>query len=219
MLHGGPGAPGSMAPVARGLAGSFRVLEPFQRGASVAEHVAGLGIFIREHCPGEPPALVGSSWGAMLALAFAAAHPERSGRLVLVGCGTFDKQARSRMRAILEERAAAGLPLYKYDPAAEPEPGPLHEHDHRETWEDMLRLQEEGMYPAAFRAIRGPVMMLHGTYDPHPGRMILDGLKPVLPQIEYREWERCGHYPWLEPAARDEFFAVLGAWLTPRATT
>jgi hypothetical protein len=27
VLHGGPGAPGHMAPVARGLAGSYRVLE------------------------------------------------------------------------------------------------------------------------------------------------------------------------------------------------
>jgi hypothetical protein len=29
VLHGGPGAPGSIAPAARGLADSFHVLEPF----------------------------------------------------------------------------------------------------------------------------------------------------------------------------------------------
>jgi hypothetical protein len=46
--------------------------------------------------------------------------------------------------------------------------------------------------------------------------MILAGLAPLIPQMEYREWERCGHHPWLERAARDEFFAVLHAWLTPR---
>ena len=33
LLHGGPGAPGYMAPVARELADSFRVLEPLQRGS------------------------------------------------------------------------------------------------------------------------------------------------------------------------------------------
>ena len=31
VLHGGPGAQGSMEPVARGLADRFHVLEPFQR--------------------------------------------------------------------------------------------------------------------------------------------------------------------------------------------
>ena len=55
--------------------------------------------------------------------------------------------------------------------------------------------------------------MLHGAYDPHPGRMIQAGLAPYLPQIEYREWERCGHDPWCERYARDEFFAVLSIWL------
>jgi hypothetical protein len=48
--------------------------------------------------------------------------------------------------------------------------------------------------------------------------MILASLKPYLPEIEYREWERCGHYPWLERAVRDEFFAVLRGWLAQQAT-
>jgi len=29
--------------------------------------------------------------------------------------------------------------------------------------------------------------MLHGAYDPHPGRMIRDTLARVMPQLEYRE--------------------------------
>jgi hypothetical protein len=56
--------------------------------------------------------------------------------------------------------------------------------------------------------------MLHGTYDPHPGRMIRDGLRPVLPQLEYAEFERCGHSPWKERLARDDFFDALRAWLS-----
>lgn len=84
---------------------------------------------------------------------------------------------------------------------------------HHETWGDMVRLQEAGIYPAAFEAIEVPVMMLHGTVDPHPGRMIRASLEPHLPQLEYQEWERCGHYPWLERAVRDEFYAFLRRWL------
>ncbi len=81
----------------------------------------------------------------------------------------------------------------------------------------MVRLQAESVYPAAFAAIDAPVLMLHGAVDPHPGRMIRASLEPHLPQLEYREWKRCGHYPWLEKAVREEFFAVLREWLT-RAT-
>ena len=61
--------------------------------------------------------------------------------------------------------------------------------------------------------------MLHGAADPHPGRMILAGLKPFLPWMEYVEWEQCGHYPWLEAGVRDEFFGVVRDWLGGRGGT
>ena len=190
---------------------------------------------------GTRPALVGSSWGAMLALAYGAAHPDRVGPIVCIGCGTFDRLARDRMRAILEERMDEGLrrrleclpeeindpnerletmgnlllPLYSYDLATtDMEIESCDARAHHETWEDMLRLQAEGVYPAAFESMDVPVLMLHGAVDPHPGPMIRASLEPYLPQLEYREWERCGHYPWLEKAVRDEFFSVLGEWLS-----
>ncbi len=249
VLHGGPGAPGSAAPLARGLAGAFRVLEPFQRTSgpaplTVADHVADLRDFIQFQELGPRPALVGSSWGAMLALAFAAAHPELAGPLALIGCGTFDPISRARLHATIEERmpdatrremvrlateisdpdlllqaqADLLLPLYSCDAIpAEPEETVCDARAHQETWADMLRLQEEGVYPPAFAAIRSPVLMLHGAVDPHPGAMIRDSLRPYIPQLEYREWARCGHYPWLERSVRDEFFATLKAWLLARS--
>jgi len=246
VLHGGPGAAGYMAPVARGLADSFRVIEPLQRGSgseplTVARHVADLHELVESRCGAARPALVGSSWGAMLALAYAAAHPGSAGPLVLVGCGTFDRSARDQMRSTLDERIDESLrrrlkrlpmdfpdpderlrvmsdlilPLYSYELLTEDQE--IEEVDARafnQTWQDMVRLEEEGVYPAAFAAIHSPVLMLHGAADPHPGRMIRASLEPHLPQLEYREWERCGHYPWLEKAVRAEFFTVVRRWLT-----
>lgn len=226
VLHGGPGAPGHMAPVARGLADLYRVLEPFQRASgeeplTVAKHVADLHEVIQLHGGESPPALLGSSWGAMLALAYAATHPESAGPLILVGCGTFDLVARARMQETIRLRWNDQIPederfvrLYSYDPV----PGPSEEEKldpqaQEETWNDMLRLQAEGVYPAAFRAIRVPVLMLHGAFDPHPGKLIHAGLQPFLPQIEYHEWEHCGHYPWLEKATADKFFSFVREWL------
>lgn len=82
----------------------------------------------------------------------------------------------------------------------------------QETWQDMLRLQEAGVYPSRFAAIEAPVLMLHGAADSHPGRLIRATLEPYLPHLEYVEWERCGPYPWLETGVRDEF-EVLRQWL------
>lgn len=245
LLHGGPGAPGYMAPVARGLAGSFRVLEPFQRRSgdtplSVARHIDDLHqVVIR--CGDKQPALVGHSWGAMLALAYAAAHPNSARALVLVGCGTFDQASRDRVRETREARldnalgrrlehlavespdpdqrlAALGSMMLPLDSCelidGALELGTCDARAYQETWDDMLRLQTQGVYPASFAAITQPVLMLHGAADPHPGPMIRASLMASLPQLEYREWERCGHYPWLERAVRDDFFAVLRQWLS-----
>src|SRR5262245_2160336 len=217
VLHGGPADVGGAAPVARGLADAFRVLEPWQRGSggeplTVASHVADLHELVASRCEGVRPALVGTSWGAMLALAYAAAHPDRAGPLVLVGCGTFDPVARARLRVALEERTGDALRhrlahlaeeypdrgdqlrqrhaltqgLYTYAPiAAEQDEGagePLDVRAHTETWEDVVRLQEAGVYPAAFAAITSPVLMMHVTYDPHPGQMIRE-LGPLSPAV------------------------------------
>jgi pimeloyl-ACP methyl ester carboxylesterase len=243
VLHGGPAVAGHMAPVARGLADSYRVIEPFQRGSgserlTVARHVADLHEVIAACAEGCRPALLGASWGAMLALAYAAAHPGSTGPLVLVGCGTFGPVARAAMQSTIAERmndeiraqlkhadeldssarlkasAEATALIYSYDPLSFPHADDeVDARAHDETWNDMLRLQAEGIYPAAFAAIKVPVLMVHGAFDPHPGRLIEQTLRPYLPQLDYRELEHCGHYPWIERAAADVFFSLVRDWL------
>lgn len=107
VLHGGPAAAGSARGLAMGIAGLFHVYEPWQRGSgaeplSVMRHVEDLYDLVSA-LDGKP-ALVGHSWGAMLALAYAAEHPETVGPVVLVGSGTFDVESRSRFREIVKDR-------------------------------------------------------------------------------------------------------------------
>jgi pimeloyl-ACP methyl ester carboxylesterase len=179
----------------------------------------------------------------MLALAHAAAYPQTAGPLVLIGCGTFDTDSRAKLRATLDERSddelrrrLARLPdefpdagqralkqfelcqdMYAFEPlesASEDRPeSPFDIRAHQETWDDMIRLQAEGIYPASLSAIRSPVLMLHGRQDPHPGKMIRDCLRQYIPQLEYRQWGRCGHSPWQERHVRNEFLKVLRDWL------
>ncbi|RKE73782.1 pimeloyl-ACP methyl ester carboxylesterase [Pseudorhodoplanes sinuspersici] len=222
VLHGGPAATGNATPIAQELADTFRVLEPFQRGSggdplSVSTHIADLHDIIVARAGGERPALVGESWGAMLALAYAAAHPETIGPIALIGCGTFDVVARAKLAATLEARLARGESLYDFAPLetiTQSIDDSLDKAAHLQTWEDMIRLQHEGVYPAAFAVITSPVLMLHGSYDPHPGKMIRDSLMPHLSELEYREFDKCGHSPWIERFARDNFFVTLRTWLS-----
>ncbi len=241
VLHGGPGASGYMAGLARDMARSFQVLEPLQRpsGAeklTVALHVEDLHEVLKQRCPGERVSLVGHSWGAMLALAYAAKCPDGISLIALIGCGTFDKEARARMKITIEERlggkvdermaqlereipdrdkrlAAMGALIESVDSwdllPLDCQAASCDARANEETWSDMMRLQAAHVYPQAFSTITCPVAMFHGKYDPHPGKMIRDSLKPYIPQLEYIEWERCGHYPWRESAAREEFLATL----------
>ena len=238
VVHGGPGALGDMAPVARGLADTFGVIEPWQRTAAeqpltVDRHVADLETVVESHCRDERFAVVGHSWGAMLALAWAAACPDRAAPLVLVSCGTFDSDSRAAFKRTVDERLGdaarrriAALPMqqrfeairnvYDYDAvdyAPAPDAPPFDERANAETWRDMVRRQEAGEYPAAFAAVRAPVLMIHGSHDPHPGPATRDTLKRHLPQLEYHELPNCGHDPWRERQAREAFFSRLRRWL------
>ncbi|MFH1329524.1 MAG: alpha/beta hydrolase, partial [Actinomycetota bacterium] len=82
-----------------------------------------------------------------------------------------------------------------------------------ETWADALRLQAEGVEPAAFAAVTCPVLLLHGDDDPHPGPATCEVLRRHLPQLQYRGFPRCGHKPWAERHAREPFLAALREWL------
>lgn len=246
VLHGGPGAPGSARGLASALARSRWVLEPLQRWSgtvplSVAQHVADLAQVAPERA-----VLIGHSWGAMLALSYAALHPARVHALVLVGCGTYGDAAREayqrafasclkperaarrdRLRKDLEQQrseverdrlraelAALAAEVMSYD--AQPEPGAyarVDERGLRETWDDALRLQREGIEPARFAAIGAPALMLHGDDDPHPGLLTYQALRPHLPQLEYVGLLRCGHEPWRERHAKEFFVETLFEWL------
>ena len=247
LLHGGPGAAGYMAPVARELSDLFRIVEPFQRRReeaplTVQHHIDDLHAVVTAYCAIELPALVGHSWGAMLALAYAAQHPDAARCIVLVGCGTFDSAAREYLQATVVSRTSPQLasrlrrlaretmdpdvrlcvygrllePLYTYDSPANgvDETEEYDRKGHDESWRDMLRLQKRGVYPSTFAGIPAPVLMLHGDWDPHPGRMTLATLQPYLPQLEYIELKNCGHYPWREREARGAFYEALRDWLS-----
>jgi pimeloyl-ACP methyl ester carboxylesterase len=120
LVHGGPGAPGSLGTLAHELAGATFVhpidrcsgdvgnrsgiLEHFQTGCSIDGLVAELSSFIEKHAV-PPVCLVGHSWGAWLASIVTAVHALIVKKLVLVSSGPFEE----RYVHFIGERRAARL--------------------------------------------------------------------------------------------------------------
>ena len=82
VIHGGPCAPGEMAPVARELSADWGVLEPLQTAASVEGQIEELHGVLNDNAD-LPVVLVGFSWGAWLGFMLAALYPAFVRKLIL----------------------------------------------------------------------------------------------------------------------------------------
>jgi pimeloyl-ACP methyl ester carboxylesterase len=240
VLHGGPGAPGEMAPVARELSAAKSVLEPFQTGTTLDMQVNELkDVLAHDGVP--PVTVVGFSYGAVLGFLCSARYPELVKKLILVGCppfeeqyaasitrtrlGRLDKDQRKEVQAIqsaledpdypkkheafarfgmLMERADAYHPLPVEDTL-------LHsQYDiFQPVWEEVSALRHSGDLLQAAKKIRCPVVAIHGDYDPHPANGVSEPLSGVLGDFRFILLQKCGHRPWTERDARDEFFSIL----------
>ena len=89
VIHGGPGAAGQMAPVARELATGWGVLEPIQTAMSLESQVKELKTVLENNAD-LPVTLIGFSWGAWLSFIVAARYPAIIKKLILVGSGPYE---------------------------------------------------------------------------------------------------------------------------------
>jgi pimeloyl-ACP methyl ester carboxylesterase len=97
VIHGGPGACGEMASVARELASDRGILEPLQTATSLHGQVEELRRVLENHSD-IPVILIGFSWGAWLSFLVTARYPALVKKLLLVGSGPFEEQYVSRLQ-------------------------------------------------------------------------------------------------------------------------
>ncbi|MDD3928154.1 MAG: alpha/beta hydrolase [bacterium] len=124
VVHGGPGAPGEMAPVALELAKTCGVLEPLQTATTVDGQVEELRALL-ERCADLPVTLIGHSWGAWLSFILVARYPALVNRLILVGSGPFEAEYAAgimdtRLSRLTEEERTEVVELFNAldDPCA-----------------------------------------------------------------------------------------------------
>lgn len=125
VIHGGPGAAGEMAPVARELASAWGVLEPLQTATSLGGQIEELKAVLKRN--GDLPlVLIGFSWGAWLSFILAANYPAIVKKLVLIGSGPYEERyaagiMRTRLSRLSREGRAEAKSLIEIldNPAAE----------------------------------------------------------------------------------------------------
>ncbi|HII02710.1 TPA: alpha/beta hydrolase [Methanosarcinaceae archaeon] len=79
----------------------------------------------------------------------------------------------------------------------------------KNVWGDASKLRGNGKLLALGKKIRCPVFAIHGDYDPHPFEGVRDPLSGVLKNFRYVLLEKCGHRPWIEREAKEQFYDVL----------
>jgi pimeloyl-ACP methyl ester carboxylesterase len=107
VIHGGPGAAGEVAPVARKLGETRGVLEPIQTARTLDGQVEELRLVLEQNAA-TPVIFIGHSWGAWLGYIVAAKYPELVRKLILVGSGPFEEKyvkliAENRLRRLSQE--------------------------------------------------------------------------------------------------------------------
>jgi len=114
VVHGGPGGPGEIVPVARRLSKKQGVLEPLQTKNSVAGQILELKTIIEKNAQ-TPVVLIGWSWGAWLSFMLTAKYPKLVKKLILIGSGSFEakytKQIMKTRMSRLSEKEKKKLSL------------------------------------------------------------------------------------------------------------
>ncbi len=239
-LHGGPGGAGEVNDLARALHDQTgcSILEPWQSQDSVAGQVTELAAQIQTHTD-RPIAILGWSWGAWLGCLLTRDHPDLVSHLVLIGSAPFDAESHKSIKptrmakfspAQLDELkqivphlsdpqvARRFSELYEISDAYDPIDTPLPEVQidmdiNSAVWGEAKPLRDRGDWPTILREITCPITAIHGVDDPHPAAGVFETLKVAQPGTNTILLNKCGHKPWRERHASDQFYDHLKAIL------
>jgi pimeloyl-ACP methyl ester carboxylesterase len=235
LLHGGPGAAGSVTSLANLLGQHIGVIEPFQKGTSIQAQINELLDIIKREalCP---VVLVGHSWGAWLGIIFASNYPEIVEKLILIGTPPFEEKYVLKMRRIREERIRKQKKdnlldisndlklsqLERFRKMGEMMTEidsyhllPIHDKiDFRadiyfSIWNEAIKLRSENHFFEFASKISCPVVAIHGNYDPHPWLGVKNCLAKWFKEFDFVLLKKCGHYPWKEKFVQGIFIEIL----------
>jgi pimeloyl-ACP methyl ester carboxylesterase len=80
---------------------------------------------------------------------------------------------------------------------------------YQQVWVEAEAMRQTGRLLELAREIRCRVVAIHGDHDPHPAEGVQVPLSSVLQEFRFILLDRCGHTPWVERHAREQFFRAL----------
>lgn len=237
LVHGGPGAIGSLKGFAKELSerANCGVVEALQSKYSISELVEELHSQIKENCDGKA-SLIGHSWGAWLVALFAEKYPDLTDNVILVGSGPLEDKYVSEIGArrsqnLSEENNAIFQRLINNQATKEDmekipavfdqsdnyclENRELHKADetdnemHNRVWSEAAKLRTNGDLISAFKNIKSKLYLIQGEKDPHPAKGVIIPLQENGVECEAYILEKCGHSPFMEKYAKEEFYKIL----------
>ncbi|MFA6435032.1 MAG: alpha/beta hydrolase [Elusimicrobiales bacterium] len=79
----------------------------------------------------------------------------------------------------------------------------------QKVWKDAVRFRRSGALLSSAALIKCPVTAIHGDHDPHPAAGVSKPLKAALKDFKFIPLKDCGHRPWIEKAAKQNFYDIL----------
>lgn len=77
------------------------------------------------------------------------------------------------------------------------------------VWSEAAKMRRSGELLRLAQNIHCPVVAIHGDYDPHPWQGVKKLLSCNVKNFRFILLKNCGHKPWIERRAREEFYAIL----------
>ncbi len=240
VVHGGPGAPGEMAPIARKLAIFQGIIEPFQTALTIQQQLQELKLIMDKYS-NLPILLIGFSWGALLSFMFSAEYPKLVKKLILVSSAVYEikyavnilNTRLSRLgspdrnelivisnalnNSTVKEKGEIMKSLAKLVAKTDsynliPHADEILEYQYdiyHSIWNEASNLRNSGKLLEYGKRITCPVVAIHGDYDPHPYKGVKVPLSRVVKDFRFFLLRNCGHYPWWEREAHEQFYELL----------
>lgn len=85
---------------------------------------------------------------------------------------------------------------------------------YQSVWSEASLLRQSGELLKIGKQIQCPVLAIHGDYDPHLSEGVEKPLSHIIKNFRFILLKKCGHEPWNEEHAKDEFYKILKSEIT-----
>lgn len=80
---------------------------------------------------------------------------------------------------------------------------------YRAVWDEAAAMRRSGQLLRQVRMVRCPVVAIRGDADSTPVEAVAESLSTAIEEFRMIVLARCGHTPWLERYAQDQFYSAL----------